>query len=230
MPGAGILYQEVLEARERLSGPLDKFTLRAKSDLSALLQKIGDLKEASDLMRHVLEAREEIYPPSHPLIFQALHSIATIQNGMEQFKEEEMTRIHILKRSTSNAVEYHLQPLNAIQQLAKFYTVRRDWKKADRCLQEEVGLWRRLEQEDKSGLLMALANLAVTKGYQGQWDTATGLMQEVFDGKVDYLGKEHADSIEAKELLDHVKLQASSEGNEAVRQIEWRELMEAKMT
>ena len=140
-------------------------------------------------MEQVLEAREEIYPRSHPLIFQALHSTASIQNSMEQFKEEEMTRIHILKRSTSNPGEYHPQTLNAIQQLAKFYTVKRDWQKADRCLQEEVGLWRRLDDENKSGLLMALANLAVTKGYQGQWDTATGLMQEVFDGKVEYLGK-----------------------------------------
>ena len=42
------------------------------------------------------------------------------------------------------------------------------------------------------------------------------------------LGQEHPDRVEATEMLDHLNLQARSEGDEAVRRIEWQRLMEAK--
>ena len=224
------LYREILDARERSAGSEDIFTLRAKSDLSRLLEKKGDFEEASDLIKQVLEGREKIYHPSHRLIFQALYSIASIQNSMSYFEGEEMTRIHILERSISYAGKDHPKTLNAIQQMAKFHTERHDWPKAERYLKEEIKLFRRLESEDNSGLLMALANLAVTNGYQGQWSIAAELMQEVVDGKVSTLGKDHLDSVEAQEMLNHLKSQSHSENNESIRQIEWQRLMKTKKT
>jgi len=171
-------------------------------------------------MQEVLESRENIYRPSHHLIFRALESIAAIQHDMKQYEDEELTRLQLVDRSRSSLEENDPQTLNAIQQLLRFYTENREWNEAAKYLQEEVDLWRRLDSEDSSGLLMALANLSATYACVGQWKLAAESMREILDDKVASLGEEHVDSFEARGLLDFFDSQIHSDASETDKQVE----------
>jgi tetratricopeptide (TPR) repeat protein len=82
--GARDLYQQVLDAQQRLLGPEHPSTLGTMNNLAALLFELGDLSHARNLFEQVLETRQRLLGPDHPSTRRVLANLRAVKQAQEE--------------------------------------------------------------------------------------------------------------------------------------------------
>ena len=81
------MARQALAARQRVLGPEHPDTLRSLSDLSVLLDKLGQHLEAADMARQALAARQRVLGPEHPDTLRSLSDLSVFLDKLGQHQE-----------------------------------------------------------------------------------------------------------------------------------------------
>ena len=79
------LFQQILEARQRLLGDEHPDTLKVMNNLAKSLTKHGRYQEAMHLDKQTLELRKRILGDEHPDTLQSMHNLAVSYFSLERY-------------------------------------------------------------------------------------------------------------------------------------------------
>ena len=185
---ARMVYERVLEGRQRLLGTEHEDTLRCTQQLATLLREIGDLGNARKLQEGVVRARERHAGPDHQATLQAREALADILAAQGDLDAVRSMQEALAKARERRLGAEHPETLSIQLRLASTLGQQGDLEAARRLQQHVVNLHERIHGMDDLETLRSKKLLAVTLSRQGHSVAARKLEETVLQGSDRLLG------------------------------------------
>ena len=192
------IEEEVAADYERLLGPDDPDTPRARSDLALSYQLAGRTDEAIAIEEEVAADYERVLGPDHPDTLRARNSLALSYWSAGRTGEAIALQEQVAADSVRLLGPDHPDTLRARNSLAMSYWSAGRTGEAI-ALQEQVAAdYERLLGPDHPDTLRARGNLAMSYWSAGRTGEAIALQEPVAADSVRLLGPDHPDTLKAR--------------------------------
>jgi hypothetical protein len=174
-----MVYERVLEGRQRLLGPEHEDTLRSAQQLASLLCALGDLAHARKLQEGVVRVRERRAGPDAASTLQALEMLAEILAAQGDLDAVRSMQEALARARERRFGSEHPDTLSIQLRLATTLTQQGDFEGARRLQQHVVSTQERLHGTDDLQTLRSKKMLAATLSSQGKSLDAIKLEESV---------------------------------------------------
>ena len=198
------LWEQTLEARERVLGPEHPHTLASRNNLAGGYRDAGRIADAIRLVEQTLEAMERLLGPEHP------DTLASRSNLAEGYRDagrvEDAMR---LGEQTLEAMEHLLGPehpgtLTSRNNLAAGYRMAGRIDEAIRLDEQTLEAMERVLGPEHPDTLASRNNLAVGYSTAGRIEDAVRLDEQTLEARERVLGSEHPDTLRSRNNLAQV--------------------------
>ncbi len=179
---ARMVYERVLEGRERLLGSEHADTLRCAQQLATVLFEMGDMSHARKLQEDVVAARDRRLGHEHPLTLAAREQLAEIMAGQGDIDAVRVVLEQLAAGRERSLGAEHPTTLSSQLKLASMLFDQGKLDAARRLQQQLVSLHERVHGLDDLQTLSSKKALANTLSRQGHSVDAHRLEESVLQG------------------------------------------------
>jgi hypothetical protein len=192
---AGILDEQVVEARRRILGDEHPGTLTAKHNLAGTLRAQGDLAGARKLHEEVLEARQRILGDEHADTITSMSNLAGTLARQGDLASARGLEEQVVEARRRVLGAENRDTLIALGNLASTLASQGDLSSARRLQEQVLEVHRRVLGDEHPDTLTSMNNLAGTLHDQGDLAGARVLQEHALEVRRRVLGTEHPDTL-----------------------------------
>ncbi|MFF8479119.1 tetratricopeptide repeat protein [Streptomyces sp. NPDC015414] len=224
---AGAVFEDVVQWRTRLLGPLHEETLTAQHNLAATLHDTGELARAEAMYRLVWQGHCAERGPDFPHGLTARHELGRVLNDMGRLHEAEQHLAEVLEAQQRLLGEEHGHTLSARHERARVLHGLGRWEEAGEEYRKVLQVRMRALGPGHMRTLTVRHNLACLAQDEGRLESALQRLRSVHDARAQILGPTHpqtlatayrlgctlrdlGDGLQAQQLLQRVYEELSS--------------------
>jgi serine/threonine-protein kinase len=190
---AEALYEQSLEARRELYGPVHLDVAESLLSLGSVIREQGKFERAEPLLREALEIHRQELPNGDPEIGQSLNDLGLMLAEAGDYESSEAMLRECLAIYRQAYGAEHERVAGALSNLAQIIKWKGDLETAETLYRESIAMRRKLLGDDHPKVAITVGNLGSLFLMNGDLAAAEPLLRESLEIRRRVLGENHPD-------------------------------------